>query len=132
MSLFTDPAATCRAMPAMWDGETPADIRDAIAGCHACPVLTECAQWAATRDDLVGVVAGKPIDPDTRRRHRNRPRPKPDEARAKWANDPATLKPIQHGTTAGYKMHHRRGIPPCEPCKAARREWQGSRVERSA
>lgn len=125
MSLFTDPAATCRAMPAMWDGETPADIRDAIAGCHACPVLTECATWAATREDLVGVVAGKPRDPDTRRRHRERKRKPTRSGLPKWARQ--KFKPIDHGTPAGYRMHLRRGVPMCEPCREAQNRKQRER-----
>lgn len=63
--------ADCQALPAMWDGETIDDIRDAIAACRLCPVLTDCAEWAKGRKDLVGIVAAKPRDPVTRRKLRS-------------------------------------------------------------
>ncbi|MBB2770550.1 UNVERIFIED_ORG: hypothetical protein GGE11_001445 [Mycolicibacterium obuense] len=43
------------------EAETGSRIRiaECIAICRRCPVKAECARWAATEAELVGVVAGK-------------------------------------------------------------------------
>lgn len=38
------------------------------------------------------------------------------------------LKPINHGTEAGYKMHRRRGIPVCDDCRQALRAVSNDRA----
>lgn len=36
--------------------------------------------------------------------------------------------PFKHGTTTGYSRHYREGTPPCDPCKAANREYLQARA----
>lgn len=37
------------------------------------------------------------------------------------------MKPIQHGTTAGFQQHQRRGVPACDECRAARAAYDTRR-----
>lgn len=37
----------------------------------------------------------------------------------------SSRKPIVHGTIGGYRAHFRHGVPMCEPCRAADREYHG-------
>ncbi len=52
------PAAACLGNAALFDGNTPADIRQAITQCRTCPELTPCRTWAQTTPGLTGVIAG--------------------------------------------------------------------------
>lgn len=33
---------------------------------------------------------------------------------------PPARQPINHGTVGGFNTHYKRGIPPCQACRAAR------------
>ena len=37
----------------------PGHLREALAVCDTCPVVTECADWAVTRNELYGVWGGR-------------------------------------------------------------------------
>src|SRR5690349_1426082 len=41
------------------------------------------------------------------------------------------MREIQHGTNAGYQLERRRGLPVCDACRAARRDYMaGYRTRR--
>jgi hypothetical protein len=56
------PDALCRnRSPEVFDGETEADVTEAIALCQRCPDRAPCARWAASLPDkaVSGVIAGE-------------------------------------------------------------------------
>ena len=75
--------------------------------CKRCPVLTDCLSDALNREDGLGAPYRYGIQGGLT--------PQQRAVRAR-----ALAKPINHGTTGGYKAHRRRGEPACADCKRAR------------
>lgn len=50
------------------DGEREHAVNRAKGICTSCPCLKQCAEWAATQDRLLGVVAGELRGPCTKGR----------------------------------------------------------------
>lgn len=44
----------------------------------------------------------------------------------KAGHNMAQMRPIKHGTAAGYYQHRRRGLTPCEGCKTAHARSQAA------
>jgi hypothetical protein len=38
----------------------------------------------------------------------------------------SNVKPVNHGTYGGYQVELRRGLEPCDPCRAANRNYMAS------
>lgn len=74
--------------------------RRAVSICEACPVIAECFEYGKKAARGYGVWGGI----------------------LRSARTPGR-GPIKHGTYAGYKAHGRRGIPACEKCRQAHREY---------
>lgn len=81
--------------------------------CAECPVTGECLSYALANGEQ-GIWGGLN---DEERHDLPRQRARTISVR----NSNRVLKPIEHGTPAGYAAHYRRGIPPCDDCKAANR-----------
>jgi len=73
----------------------------AIAICNECPVKDACLQYVLENGEEHGIWGG--TTPSMRRRMKKSNR----------------VKPIDHGTDAGYAAHYRRGVPYCRPCRDA-------------
>ena len=107
--------AACRGLnPALFFAERgdTLTVRNARAVCATCPVAAECLEFAIANDETVGMwggLCGNELRQEKRRRAGGRKGPKPG----------TTLKPIKHGTDAGYVAHHRRGERPCQSCREA-------------
>jgi hypothetical protein len=65
-----------------------------------------------------------------------------DDELCKWDGDLLPLEPmdrgymmekdVQHGTTAGYQYHRRKGQNPCDDCRAAQSAYnRASRIRRN-
>lgn len=88
----------------------------AKAVCAECPVVEPCLQYALDMCESVGIWGG------TSARERKRLRSE--------RNPQNLLRPIPHGTAAGYKAHWRRRQPPCDACILANRLKQAEYKER--
>lgn len=87
----------------------------AKAVCARCPVTAECMQYALDNGENEGVWGGVSIN-------------------AYWRNTGVKvrrLKPIAHGTTAGYSAHRRRDEPACDLCATAHAERITARADRA-
>lgn len=76
--------------------------------CAACPVITQCLNYAIDNNIAWGIWGGMtPAEriPDLREREKLRGRLPP--------------KPYQHGRQGGARWHQRRGEIPCPACVAA-------------
>jgi hypothetical protein len=52
------PGAACRGRWRIFDSSDPQNIAAAQRICAGCPALDRCRSWAATQQQLTGVVAG--------------------------------------------------------------------------
>lgn len=82
--------------------------------CAGCPVIEECLDYAMANNERFGVWGGlsEPERKKLRGGRRERARP-------------------EHGTSAGYRQHHRLGEQPCTPCVEAERLRQAEYRERN-
>ena len=87
--------------PEKWDQEA---VAAAIATCNTCQVRETCLEEALNNREP-GIWGGM-----TERQRRI--------LQARQGKRPY-LRPIIHGTEAGARMHRRRNVPMCEPCKQA-------------
>ena len=86
--------------------------RSAQAVCATCPVAEQCLEFAIEVGETEGIwggLSGRQMREEKRRRAGGRKGPKPG----------STLKPIRHGTDAGFTAHYRRGERPCQSCREA-------------
>ena len=101
------------------DKDNTAQQREAKAWCALCPVVLECLTFAL-RHGQAGVW-GNTTDAERKRIRRTERLPV-----VQPLGDP-----IEHGTAAGARAHHRRNESPCERCRRAaatyRREGGDSR-----
>ena len=72
----------------------------------------QCLEFAIEVGETEGIwggLSGRQMREEKRRRGGGRKGPKPG----------STLKPIRHGTNAGFAAHYRRGERPCQSCREA-------------
>ena len=93
----------CQDDPELWLADKAADRHEAMRRCAPCHRIQECLIEALANREKFGVFGGRDFSHATTR-------PK---------LPPPPLKRIEHGTPAGYKLHQRRGVPLCEPCRKA-------------
>ena len=85
-----------------------AKVERAAEVCRTCPVFAQCEEAGRnTPAGDSGIYAGR-LSRDLKPRRR-------------------AQEPIPHGTNSGYRMHYRRGIPMCEPCRLAYRQYETER-----
>ena len=89
------------------------EVKYAVAICQACPVRQECLAHAIATGEDHGVWGG--LTPGQRWDHAHGQAPRRQ-------GRPPTMRPIVHGTAAGYQAHYRRGTDPCQPCRDAHSE----------
>jgi WhiB family redox-sensing transcriptional regulator len=88
--------------------------------CAACPVSTECLQWALTGGpDGTGEHDGMWAGTTPRERQEMRMNAAPRRKRTHAVC----------GTSSGYSKHYRNGEKPCDACRAA---WSADDRERQA
>lgn len=126
-------AAACRGMDTdVFFPLRGEDVRAAKAVCADCPVSAECLDEALAEREVIGVWGGT-SERERRRIRRIRARLRagvtsPDRGGAL----PGDVKPISHGTDAGYRAHVRRGEEACPECSAAHAAYQRERSARRA
>jgi len=117
--------AACRGLdpdlffPARGDSFT---VRNAQAVCATCPVAEQCLEFAIEVGETEGIwggLSGRQLRQERQRRAGGRKGPKPG----------TTLKPIRHGSDAGYVAHHRRGERPCQSCREAHAAYEAERKQ---
>jgi WhiB family redox-sensing transcriptional regulator len=117
--------AACRGLdpdlffPARGDAFT---ARNAQAVCAACPVAEQCLEFAIEVGETEGIwggLSGRQLRQERQRRAGGRKGPKPG----------TTLKPIKHGTDAGYNAHRRAGTPTCVSCREAHAAYEAERKQ---
>jgi WhiB family redox-sensing transcriptional regulator len=94
--------------------------RNAQAVCATCPVAEQCLEFAIEVGETEGIwggLSGRQLRAEKRRRAGGRKGPKPS----------TTLKPIKHGTDAGYNAHRYRGEQPCQWCREAHAAYNAER-----
>ena len=91
----------------------------AKAVCNTCPVKIDCQQYAADGYERFGIWGGMSAN-NTWRQRTTKPR-KPVVRE---------LKPIAHGTLAGYQQERRRGVDICDECRQARIDWRHNKRNR--
>lgn len=91
------------------------DTKRAKKVCSACPVKAECLAYALCGFEKHGIWGG--LSERERRTIRGR------LSKAGLITTPAYL--IDHGTSAGYHAHRRRGEVPCRSCMEARNGAEG-------
>ncbi len=112
--------AACRGMdtdmffPERGDG---AAVDAAKAVCGTCPVAADCLNEAINLPDNWGTYGIWGGTSGRQRRAGGRKGPKPGTA----------LKPIDHGTDAGYNAHRYRGEQPCQWCREAHAAYNAER-----
>ena len=84
--------------------------------CEGCPVAEQCGQHALDNRERHGIWGGRSIDRRVRSVRNPRPRTSPGSG--------PRPQPIVHGTMGGYQQERRRGIMPCDDCRAARNAWR--------
>jgi Transcription factor WhiB len=100
--------------------------REAVDACEKCVVKSQCAEWAISHEGH-GYWGGMT--------ERERARIRSNEGIILWEPQSTityignvspfgdarlqTLSKIPHGTPSGYKMERRRGMEPCDACRAA-------------
>lgn len=97
-------ACTAPGVDPAWFFPDPFDAataRKAKAVCAECPVISDCLAFAVANDER-GIWGG------TEDRDRRGLQARPLVRRPR--------QPIQHGTSAGYQAHRRRGEKPCQAC----------------
>lgn len=106
---------------------------------NQCPVRRECGRWASDHPDLAqGAVYGGVMW--TTRSKTGQPRPSSNQPipvrpstvagryRQPEVKQPARRSGVQPcGTRAAYYRHLQHHEPPCEPCDAARRDYDQQR-----
>jgi WhiB family redox-sensing transcriptional regulator len=94
--------------------------RNAQAVCATCPVAEQCLEFAIEVGETEGIwggLSGRQLRQERQRRAGGRKGPKPGTA----------LKPIDHGTDAGYNAHRYRGERPCQWCREAHAAYNAER-----
>lgn len=86
--------------------------REAKAICAGCPVTDECLAYAVANDLNHGVYGG--LNAKERSKLRRGGQVGPFDG---------------HGTHRGYDWHRRRFEPPCDPCRAAKQDYDRARYE---
>ena len=98
--------AACRGLdPVRFFPERGEDTRAAKAVCATCPVTTQCIEFAHAIGETEGIWGG--LSGRQMRKHRS------------GTSRGPRLKPIEHGTVAGYWLHRHRKIDPCQSCREA-------------
>lgn len=83
---------------------------EAKAVCSTCPVRLQCLQYALDNGETFGIWGG------LSERQRRRVRKQRMEAGIIRVRP---LKPIEHGSYNGSRMHRKRGEEPCDDCRIA-------------
>jgi hypothetical protein len=101
--------------------------RNAQAVCATCPVAEQCLEFAIEVGETEGIwggLSGRQLRQERQRRAGGplKRGPKPGTA----------LKPIKHGTDAGYNAHRYRGERPCESCREAHAAYRAERKRERA
>lgn len=103
---WQDQAACRTENPELFYAEHPGPRQEAAAAiCAACPVTSQCLQYAQATDERWGMWGG--LTPAERRELARAPAPR------RWAD------PEPCGTLAAYKRHQRHGEPVDDACRAA-------------
>jgi len=113
-------------VPTDWffpDQGDSATAAKAKAVCATCPAIRACLQDAIDTREVHGIRGG--LTPKARRGLRVAARPAGAAGFGPVAG--VTRKPIDHGTSAGWMAHYRRGEIPCDDCKDARNAVQAQR-----
>ena len=90
--------------------------------CQQCPVMDMCLDWALEKEQGVGHSGRSGVFGGMTPRQRAT-----EYGRRRKADGKPAVKPITHGTTAGYKAHRRRDEVPCTACTAAQRDAERRR-----
>jgi WhiB family redox-sensing transcriptional regulator len=111
-------------------------IRAAKDVCRACPVVDACLAEALARGETEGVWGG--MTPEERALHDLRlvcskcavvfrPRNKLQRM-CDYCRHVPRRRPAMCGTRSGYEAHVRRREPVCEPCEAAKRDYNRASI----
>lgn len=87
----------------LWLSDLAADRHEAMRKCAPCEELAQCLMGAIGRREMFGVWGGRDFS----------------HAATRPQLPPAPEKPIKHGTVGGYRMHLRRKVQMCDPCRQA-------------
>jgi WhiB family transcriptional regulator, redox-sensing transcriptional regulator len=108
--------AACKGLdPDLFHPERGGDTSGAKRVCSACPVKAECLAFALTTFEKHGIWGG--LSERERRKIRGQ--------LTKAGLLTAPMYVIDHGTSAGYHAHRRRGEVPCRSCMEARNAAEG-------
>jgi WhiB family transcriptional regulator, redox-sensing transcriptional regulator len=94
------------------------EVKYAVAICQACPVREQCLAHAIATGEDHGVWGG--LTPGQRWDHAHGQAPR-------RKGRPPTMKPIVHGTAAGFHRHYAYGEKACQPCLDAHAEYKRPR-----
>lgn len=104
--------AACKGTPTnIFFPGTGQNATEAKSICGTCPVADECLEYALADPDLQGIFGGMSV--------KQRRKIRATAYRRGYRLQP---KPIDHGTSAGYRAHQGRGESACADCLHAHRE----------
>jgi WhiB family redox-sensing transcriptional regulator len=116
----------CRNYPANWwfpeRGSNRREIEKVKAICQDCPIRVKCLEYALHHAEKFGIWGGLSVDERNAIR-----RTMPQQPRRTTIH----VRPISHGTNAGYHAHLRRKETPCQDCVTAHRDYQRTPSEPS-